>query len=185
MAAQTFAKEVRDGWLDKPSAVDRIYNAAVAYGVVNTYGDDLVQARLGSAFARPTVKQIPLEHTPPNNSELDVKIIELDSAPRWRRGAVLASELKGQIFDPVRYVLPGYISDGVTILAGKPKVGKSWLALDMCIAVAAGRFTLGTIKPIQGDVLYLALEDNKRRLKKRIAKLLPSTDSDWPSRLMI
>ena len=88
-------------------------------------------------------------------------------------------------FPPVRYVLPGYIPEGVTLLAGKPKVGKSWLTLDLCIAVAAGRFTLGTIKPAQGDVLCLALEDNKRRLKTRMAKLLSSTDSAWPDRLTL
>jgi hypothetical protein len=168
-AAQVLAKEVRDGWLDKPSAVDRIYNACVAYDVVNAHGDDVVQKILAAAFAQPAAKHI----------------VELDSTPRWRRGAVLASDLKGLIFDPVRYVLPGYISEGVTILAGKPKVGKSWLTLDLCIAVAAGRFTLGTIKPAQGDVLYLALEDTKRRLKKRIAKLLSSAGSVWPARLML
>jgi hypothetical protein len=184
-AAQALAKEVRDGWIDRRSAVDRIYNATVAYGVVNAYGDDAVQKLLSAAFAQPAAKQTPQEHAPTNNFELDAKIVELDSTPRWRRGAVLASDLQGMTFAPVRYVLPGYIPEGVTLLAGKPKVGKSWLTLDLCVAVAAGRFTLGTIKPTQGDVLYLALEDNKRRLKKRMTKLLPSPDSIWPDRLTL
>src|SRR5205814_8251373 len=56
----------------------------------------------------------------------------------WRVGAIRASELQSMIFPPVRYVLPGYIPEGVTLLAGKPKVGKSWLALDLCIASSAG-----------------------------------------------
>jgi hypothetical protein len=184
-AAQTLAKEVRGGWIDRPSAVDRIYNATVAYGVVNDYGDDAVQEILGAAFAQPAAQQTPQSKPQTDNAELDAKIVELDCTPRWRRGAVLASDLQGMTFAPVRYVLPGYIPEGVTLLAGKPKVGKSWLALDLCIAVAAGRFTLGTIKPTQGDVLYLALEDNQRRLKKRIAKLLSSSDSVWPNRLTL
>ena len=58
---------------------------------------------------------------------------------------------------------PGY-SFG---LVGQPKAGKSWLVLDLCLATAAGRFTLGTLKPFPGDVLYLALEDNPRRLKRK------------------
>ena len=54
----------------------------------------------------------------------------------------------------------------MTIFAGKPKIGKSWLLYDLCLASAADRFVLGQIKPIQGDVLYLALEDSERRLKR-------------------
>src|SRR5262249_61021823 len=46
------------------------------------------------------------------------------------------------------------------------------------------RFTLGTIKPAQGDVLYLALEDSKRRLHGRMSKLLP-TGVMWPEALTL
>lgn len=100
----------------------------------------------------------------------------------WRDGALTAQSLQGKTYAPVRYVLQGFIPEGVTILAGKPKAGKSWFSMDFAIAVAAGRFTLGTLKPPQGDVLYLALEDNERRLKRRISKLLGDIAS-WPSRL--
>jgi hypothetical protein len=103
----------------------------------------------------------------------------------WRRGAIRASDLQGMTFAPVRYVLSGFVPEGITILAGKPKIGKSWLTLDLCLAVGGGRFTLGTMKPAHGDVLYLALEDNARRLKRRMAKLLPSSDSRWPDRLTL
>ncbi len=98
---------------------------------------------------------------------------------------VAASDLQNMTFPPVRHILPGYISEGATIIAGKPKVGKSWLTLDLCLAATANRFTLGTLKPAQGDVLYLALEDNKRRLKKRMGKLWPSSDARWPTRLAL
>jgi hypothetical protein len=96
----------------------------------------------------------------------------------WRSSVITASDLKTKIFSPVKYVVPGYIPEGVTIFAGKPKIGKSWLLYDLCLACAADRFVLGQIKPIQGDVLYLALEDSERRLKKRLQKLWP--DGDWP-----
>lgn len=67
----------------------------------------------------------------------------------------------------MRYVVPGYIAEGLTVLAGRPKLGKSWLALDLAIAVATGGAALGSTKVGQGDVLYLALEDNERRLCRR------------------
>lgn len=101
----------------------------------------------------------------------------------WRRSVITASALKTKTFLPVKLVVPGYISEGVTIFAGKPKIGKSWLLYDVCLACTADRFVLGQIKPIQGDVLYLALEDSHRRLKKRLEKLWP--EGAWPSRLTL
>lgn len=113
------------------------------------------------------------------NAQLDAIALR----PKWMAGAVTARDLQTKHFDPVRYVVPGIIPEGVTLLVGKPKLGKGWAALDLCNAVAGDRFTLGVIKPTQGDVIYLALEDNQRRLKRRMAKLLP--DSDWPERLIL
>src|SRR5690349_610698 len=49
--------------------------------------------------------------------------------PRWMAGAITAKELQAKQFDPVRFVLPGIIPEGVTLLVGKPKLGKSWAAL--------------------------------------------------------
>src|SRR6516225_8080807 len=92
----------------------------------------------------------------------------------WKDGIITAEELQTKQFKPVRIILPNLIPEGVTILAGKPKIGKSWLLLDICLAIAGDRFVLGEIKGGQGDVLYLALEDNERRLKKRVDKILQS-----------
>jgi hypothetical protein len=86
-------------------------------------------------------------------------------------------------FPPLKFVLPGFVPEGATLLVSRPKLGKSWLVLDLAIATAAGRFTLGDMKPIQGDVLYLALEDGRRRLQRRLTKLLPTFAERWPSRL--
>jgi hypothetical protein len=70
------------------------------------------------------------------------------------------------------------------LLVGKPKIGKSWAALDLGIAVASDRFTFGALKPAQGDVLYLALEDSQRRLKRRMSKLLQD-HGVWSPRLTL
>jgi RecA-family ATPase len=73
--------------------------------------------------------------------------------------------------------VPGVLPEGLTILAGKPKLGKSWLALDMALAVAAGGDVLGR-ECIQGAALYLALEDNQRRLQRRLNRVEPHLS--WP-----
>jgi hypothetical protein len=100
----------------------------------------------------------------------------------WRDGLITAAQLQTKQFKPVRIILPDLIPEGVTLLAGKPKVGKSWLAYDVCLAAAdETRFVLGDKKPVHGDVLYLPLEDNQRRLKKRLDKILQGASA--PERL--
>jgi hypothetical protein len=94
-----------------------------------------------------------------------------------------ALELQHMRFAPIKYVVTGYIVEGLTILAGRPKRGKSWLLLHAAIAVARGGYTLGDVKCVEGDVLYAALEDNRRRLQSRMTKLLPAFGQDWPPRL--
>ena len=106
----------------------------------------------------------------------------LRTSETWRKGLITARDLQTKTFAPVRIIVPDIIPEGVTILAGKPKIGKSWLALDICAAVAGNRFVLGETKPVQGDVLYLALEDNQRRLKKRTDKILHGA-AGWPEAL--
>ncbi|EJT05700.1 AAA family ATPase [Rhizobium sp. CCGE 510] len=99
--------------------------------------------------------------------------------------AIDAETLLGMDFAPVDYVIEGFIAEGLTILAGRPKLGKSWMALGFCIAVATGGQTLGADCE-QGDVLYLALEDNRRRLKDRLEVVLsPATVRPNMSRLSL
>ena len=83
-------------------------------------------------------------------------------------------ELLARQLPPVQWAIPNILPEGLTLLAGKPKLGKSWLALAMALAVASGGVALGTYPVTQGEVLYLALEDNERRLQSRAQQLLAS-----------
>lgn len=82
-------------------------------------------------------------------------------------------------FEPIKYVIPGYVAEGLTILGGRPKLGKSWLSLDWVIAVATGGRSLG-VDCEQGDAFYLALEDNQRRLQDRLRVVLPKMKAMRP-----
>lgn len=75
-------------------------------------------------------------------------------------------------FPETRWAVPGIISEGVTLLAGPPKVGKSWMGLGLGLDIAAGRPALGSLPVEPGPVLYLALEDTPRRLQARIRTVL-------------
>lgn len=83
-----------------------------------------------------------------------------------------AAWLMEQAFPPVQYVVPGLIPEGLTLLVAAPKVGKSWLVLDIALAVATGNTVLGALRTGRArPVLYLALEDGPRRLQDRLKVL--------------
>jgi DNA-binding transcriptional ArsR family regulator len=97
------------------------------------------------------------------------------------------AELMAEPLPAVKWIVPEILPEGVTILGGKPKMGKSWMALGLAVAVASGGMALGVKSVERGGVLYLALEDNRRRLQKRLKKLLPAEaparlhlTTDWP-----
>lgn len=97
-----------------------------------------------------------------------------DRPPR-RVTSWTADELMNTDFPQPRWAVPGLIPEGVTLLVGAPKIGKSWASLGLGLAIASGGTALGSIPVDPGPVLYLALEDTPRRLKNRMTKILAGT----------
>jgi len=161
--------------------------------------DDAVEK--GDAADHPAVKDG--SSTPEAVREL---LDEMTAAPLWeseeasghdggRRGATrgahgifTARDLMARELPPVRWTVPDILPEGLCLLAGKPKLGKSWLALGLAVAVSSGGVALGTKHVEQGEALYLGLEDNERRLQKRLGKILAGGDvpeglhlaTSWP-----
>lgn len=80
-----------------------------------------------------------------------------------------------------RWAIPDLLPAGLTNAAGRPKVGKSWLLLQIALSVATGGIALGR-RVEKGAVLYLALEDPPRRLAERMKKQgwpVGKTDADF------
>ncbi|MFC5719603.1 AAA family ATPase [Streptomyces gamaensis] len=96
----------------------------------------------------------------------------LQPAQQKIRTAWTAEELMAVEFPEPRWAVPGIISEGVNLLAGPPKVGKSWLSLGLAVSVAAGGRAMSALPVEGGPVLYLALEDTPRRLQTRMRKIL-------------
>jgi hypothetical protein len=85
---------------------------------------------------------------------------------------ISAVHLMEMRFADTPFVVEGLLPAGLALLGGKPKRGKSWLALNLAVAVAGGGAVLGNLSVEVGEVLYLALEDTKRRLKERLNTML-------------
>jgi DnaB helicase-like protein/AAA domain-containing protein len=103
-------------------------------------------------------------------------------------GTFTAAELMDMELPEPRWAVPDLVPCGLSLLAARPKFGKSWLTLQVALAVAGGGRALSQISVEQGPVLYLALEDNKRRLQERLKRLLAGSpapaalhlETTWP-----
>ena len=81
-----------------------------------------------------------------------------------------AEELMATPYAPKNFIVADMLPEGLTLLCGPSKIGKSWFVLQLCLCVALGRMFLGH-NIISSDVLYLALEDTFARVKDRVARL--------------
>ena len=81
-----------------------------------------------------------------------------------------AEQLQSAPYAPVPFLVDELIPEGLHILAGAPKIGKSWLALWLCLCVSQGQ-PLWNFAVTQGEVLYLSLKDSYRRIQSRLFDL--------------
>ena len=81
-----------------------------------------------------------------------------------------AEQLQRAPYSPVPFLVDELIPEGLHILAGAPKIGKSWLALWLCLCVSQGQ-PLWNFAVTQGEVLYLSLEDSFQRIQMRLFDL--------------
>ncbi len=79
-------------------------------------------------------------------------------------------ELLNNVYMSKSAVVDGLLSSGVYILAGAPKIGKSFLVAQIAFYVSTGQ-KLWNYAVHQGTVLYLALEDDQHRLQQRISRM--------------
>ncbi|MEZ0363381.1 AAA family ATPase [Mycobacterium sp. pUA109] len=88
--------------------------------------------------------------------------------PSLLSGVITAAELHHENFPELVQFVHSVVTEGFGIVAGPPKLGKSWWTLNLALGVAAGGRVFGKIPVDQRDVLLLALEDSPRRLQGRI-----------------
>lgn len=93
-----------------------------------------------------------------------------------------AEELQKMDLPPVKFYVDGLIPQGLTLICSVPKLGKSWLALQLCLSLTKGTKFLG-FNTNHCACLYLSLEDSPNRLLERISILLG--DSAFPGNLYL
>lgn len=110
-------------------------------------------------------------------------ISELERVGREHGVYWTAADLMAASFPEPKWAVPGLVAEGLNLLVGAPKLGKSWLCLGLAVSVASGGRALGKVEVEPGPVLYAALEDPPRRLKSRLRSVLG--DAEIPQDLHI
>lgn len=77
-------------------------------------------------------------------------------------------------YEPNLVSAADYLPEGFSVLAGRQKLGKTWLAIDWAVAIATGGVAMGCIPVEAGHVLYVDLENGPRRIQRRIRALFPA-----------
>lgn len=71
---------------------------------------------------------------------------------------------------PLKFIVQGLIPQGLHVLAGSPKIGKSWLSLWICLQVSKGE-KVWEFETTKSEVLYLCLEDSFARIQSRLFEI--------------
>ncbi|HCY76488.1 MAG TPA: hypothetical protein DHV28_11255 [Ignavibacteriales bacterium] len=104
------------------------------------------------------------------NGVIDYKILEPER--KSKLNLVSAREVQKMDLPPIRWVIKNLLPEGLSILAARPKTGKSFLAQNISLSITRGTKALGFFETEQTSVLYIALEDNFRRIQDRINNII-------------
>ena len=99
--------------------------------------------------------------------DYELRELPMNQDPVEELVCMSSSELCSIVLEREPYIVDGLLKKGLAVLAGSPKVGKSWLVLQLCMQIARGEPFWG-LKTRGGDVLYIALEDSAERLQRRL-----------------
>lgn len=88
-----------------------------------------------------------------------------------KKNIMSANLLKSKKIAPIDWIIDELLPEGLTILAGKPKVGKSFLALNIASKIANSVDVFGKYKTNRRKILYITNEDSERRIHDRLSQL--------------
>ncbi len=155
----------------------KIAKAAVEMQLpTNMLKDAVMQCFMRSGLYRPEKHKTIVNYTIPKAVKFSLQSVEGMSFKTSSLAGISAAELSNKKFPPINWVVEDILPEGAYLLSARPKVGKSWLALQLSLAVAFGDSLWGK-KVKQGPAIYLALEENQRRLQSRLSQLRQSWGS--------
>jgi len=175
--ARRLGQFIGAGRLDRAEVEAALLNAPRVNGYIEKDGEAearrTIKSGLDAGEREPNRKGMPEDRGRSASIRTQGEREPRDEKPKRAPSVGLtAAQLLDADFPEPKWIVPGFLPEGSTVLAGHPKLGKSWLSFGLAVAVACGGYAFGSIQVEAGDVLYLALEDNPRRMKSRLQKIL-------------
>lgn len=185
VAAAAMGNMVGAGVILRQLAESKLHYAATRNGLGDDEARKTIKSGLDKGESEP--RDLRFMDEPVNGQAENAKSSEKEPPEQSRKSLKIyqMSEIMKMTFAPPKWAVPGILSEGLSILAGKPKLGKSFLALNLALTITAGGKALGDIETVIGDVLYLSLEDRLRRVQDRAKKVLAGLKLEASSRLFI
>ncbi len=90
---------------------------------------------------------------------------------------ITSKELYKKEYPPKIFIVKNMLTEGLNVIAGQPKSGKSWLVLNLCLSVSKGELFFG-FETLKSPVLYLCLEGGERRLSERLKTITDEPTKD-------
>lgn len=146
-----------NGALDESYAKERLCDEAIAVGLDKEETKTTIKSGLDAGKNQPR---------------------SINKKPRIKFERTSLSTIMETDYPELQWSVEGYLPEGFSILAGRQKLGKTWLALNFSLAIATTGKALSEIECDQGDVLYLDLENGHRRIKRRIEEIYPFGSPD-------
>jgi len=115
--------------------------------------------------------------------KIETNFTFVDMADAFEDSSINAWELYNMEDKKMDWLIKDFIPTGLTIIGGRSKVGKSYFALNLAMAIAQGKRLFGEsgkdgYRGRKGAVLYLALEDPRERFKRRMREIDPTPNPD-------
>jgi hypothetical protein len=174
-AAFSLGQLVGGGELSRQEAVSRLEEQGRSIGLPDEEIARTIASGLEAGTKSP--RKVPKEQ--PSISQQDSRAAQAAQQAGSRLlTSITLQDLMGMDLPEPKWAVQGILSEGLSILAGKPKLGKSFLALNLGITIAAGGLALGQAQVTQGHVLYLSLEDRFQRLQSRARKVLSGLQTE-------
>jgi len=159
------AKEAKDKWPEATIVIAADNDHA-------TPGNPGIKA--ATAAANAIGAEVAIPECPPGTDFNDMAVERPARATEiltGRSSKISTGEVMRTTYKPIKWAVEGIIPEGLTVLAGRPKFGKSWMMLGLGYAISTGTPAWGYGQTRKGNVYYLALEDSERRIKDRILSM--------------
>jgi hypothetical protein len=71
-------------------------------------------------------------------------------------------------YEPIKFLVEGILPEGLSILSGSPKIGKTFFALNMALSIATGEKTLGHLSTEKVGVAYIAMDEKDQYIQEKL-----------------